>query len=144
MARVRSDTRGISLHTPLFDRFEGTGRASLGDLARDLADILGARRAVSGAAPGVLAWGLTGIGDFSPGSEADQRRLAAQIASVIEKFEPRLSRVRVTPLGKGGDFRFTLEADLVQSAGRSIRLRILAPRRGGALGADVVMIGDAG
>lgn len=141
MAQVRSDSAGIRLHTPLFDRFERSGNADLQDLARDLADILGARRAISGSVPGVLNWGLTGIGDFSPASEQDRQQLAAQIASVVEMFEPRLSRIKVTPLDEGRDFRFDLEASLTQKAGRSIRLRILAPRRGGALGADVVLIG---
>lgn len=143
MAQIRSDSRGIRIHTPLFDRFQGAGRASLEDLARDLADILGGRRAIPGTVPGVLAWGLQGIGGFSPGSEEDRNRLASQIAATVEKFEPRLSRISVTPIGTGGEFRFNLEADLTQESDRSIRLRILTPRHGGSLGADVVVIGDS-
>ena len=144
MAQIRSDTANVSIHTPLFDRFASADAASLHDLARDVAEILGGRRVISGSAPGVLAWGLDGIGGFSPGSEEDRGRLAAQIVAVVEKFEPRLEGVRVTPIDSGGEFRFNLEANLTQVAGRSIRLRILTPRRGGSLGADVVVVGDSG
>lgn len=137
-------SRQLVLHTPLFDRFEHDRRATLADLARDLADVLGARRAVPGNVPGVLAWGLDGIGDFSPSSEEDRERLADQIARAVEQFEPRLARVAVTPVEHGGEFRFNLEADLMHQAGGVVRLRILAPRRGGALGAEVHMVGGKG
>lgn len=141
MAQPPSTPRELSLHTPIFDRFEHGRNATLADLARDLADLLGARRAVRGNAPGVLSWGLEGIGDFVPTSEEDRQRVADQIARLVERFEPRLDRVTVTPIEAEGEFRFNLEAELVHRAGGSIRLRILAPRRGGALGAEVHMVG---
>jgi len=138
---VTRETGGIAIHTPLFDRFERGRSVGLPELARDLADILGARRAIPGNVPGVLAWGLQSIGDFSPSSEEDRERLADQIARAVERFEPRLADVSVTPVEHGGEFRFNLEADLVNRAGGTVRLRILAPRRGGALGADVRLVG---
>ena len=141
MSQIYSSTQHVSIHKPLFDRFEGTGPATLQDLARDIADILGARRAFRSYAPGVLRWGLTGIGGFSPGSEKDQELLAAQIAETIEAFEPRLTNVSVRPIGTSGEFRFNVEADLTQEKGQAIRLRVHAPTRGGALGAQVVLLG---
>ena len=138
MALSRSRAGGIALHTPLFDRFTGPGRSGLGDLTRDLADILGARRAIPGRLPGVLSWGLDGIGDFSPSSDEDRHRLADQIARLIDMFEPRMENVVVTPLSHDTEFRFTVEASLVRRGGGAVRLRILTPRRGGA---DVSMMG---
>ena len=143
MAADRQHSGEEELPAPLFDRFEGQRSATLNDLCRDLADIIGARREGFGAAPGVLAWGLTGIGTYSPVSDRDQQRLAGQIASAITRFEPRLERVKVTPGEASGNFRFTVEASLVGEAERAIRVRIIAPRRGGALGADVVHIGGS-
>lgn len=116
----------------------------MGDLTRELTDILGARRAISGRVPGVLAWGLEGIGSFSPASEEDQRKLANQITRLIERFEPRLENVVVTPVANNTEFRFVLDASLVRQGGGSVRLRILTPRRGGQLGADVQMVGARG
>ena len=144
MALARTEAGGLALQTPLFDRFERPGRSHLGDLTRDLADILGARRAIPGQVPGVLAWGLEGIGNFSPSSEEDQQRLANQIARTIERFEPRLENVVVTPIAHDTEFRFTVDASLVRRGGGSVRLRILTPRRGGGLGADVSMVGARG
>ena len=141
MAIAPSEARGSALSTPLFDRFERPGRSNIRDLAREVADILGARRAVPGRMPGVLAWGLDGIGTYSPSSEDDQRRLANQITRLIERFEPRLENVVVTPVESKTEFRFTLEASLVRQGGGAVRLRILTPRRGGTLGADVSVAG---
>ncbi len=131
----------VNLHTPLFDRFESGRPADLGSLARDIADILGARRAHRGALPGVLSWGLPDMSGLTPTSEKDQETIAAMVERVIERFEPRLENVRVIPVRDAVDFTFTLEADLVQSKDDSITLRILSPRRGGALGADIEVIG---
>ncbi len=141
MVLSRAQAGGVALHTPLFDRFIGSERSSLGDLTRDLADILGARRAIPGRLPGVLSWGLEGIGNFSPASEDDQRRLADQITRLINRFEPRMENVVVTPIDHDTEFRFTVEASLVRRGGGAVRLRILTPRRGGGLGADVSMVG---
>lgn len=144
MAIARSEAPGLGLPTPLFDRFERPGRSHVRDLTRDLADILGSRRAVPGQVPGVLAWGLEGIGTYSPSSEDDRRRLANQIARLIERFEPRLENVVVTPVESSTEFRFTLEASLVHQGGGGVRLRILTPRRGGTLGAEVSVVGTRG
>ena len=88
MAAHPRDKRGLSLHTPLFDRFESGRPATLASLARDVADILGARRVR--AAPGVLGWGLSGISGASATSEDDRNRIASHVAAAIERFEPRL------------------------------------------------------
>ena len=126
--------------TPLFQRFESDRRADLDDLANDIADILGARRAIPGRVPGVLGWGLPGTSGLAPQSDKDRSDVATIIAATIERFEPRLQNVRVTPAAKSVDFAFVLEAELVQTDDRSVMLRILSPRRGGALGADVAVI----
>ena len=142
MARHPSDNQNLSLHTPLFDRFESSRPADLQSLARDIADILGARRATPGPAPGILGWGLPGIAGLSPASEDHRQRMASVIAAAINRFEPRLAGVRVAPESGGGDFSFTVSANLVLEGDRAVALRILAPRRGGALGADVLVLGD--
>ena len=142
MAVTPQGSRNVSLHTPLFDRFQSSRRAGLASLARDIADILGARRAVPGLAPGVLGWGLPGTGGYSPGSPDDRERLAAMIANAITRFEPRLTNVKVAPNEVEGEFSFSVSASLIQEEGAPITLRVLAPRRGGGLGADVVVLAD--
>lgn len=137
MARPNQDGRERNLHTPLFDRFQSAQRAGLASLARDVADILGARRVMPGFAPGVLGWGLPGTGGFSPGSTEDRERLAALIANAITRFEPRLSGVKVQPDEVDGEFCFSVSANLVQEDEQPVTLQILAQRRGGGLGADV-------
>ena len=142
MAQISPANRSPALHTPLFDRFQSAQRAGLGSLARDIADILGSRRAVPGQAPGILGWGLPGIGGFSPSSDEDRQRLAKLIANTLNQFEPRLTDIRVVPEVSSGEFSFSVSAQLIEQSGRSIALRILAPRRGGGLGADVMVLGD--
>jgi len=142
MALSPSDSRAPRLHTPLFDRFASNRPADLRSLARDIADILGARRAKTGLAPGILAWGLPSLGNMSPASEADRPRVASAIAEALNRFEPRLSGVRVTPDSEAGEFAFSVSANLIQQGGEVVSLRILAPRRGGALGADVLLLND--
>ena len=62
---------------------------------------------------------------------------------MIEQFEPRLEQVRVVPDDDTTDFNFHVEAELVRpDENRSIRLRVLSPRRGGGLSAEVEAIGD--
>lgn len=139
--RTLEGSEYVNLHTPLFDRFESPRAATLGHLARDVADILGARRIFRGALPGVLGWGLPDMSGFTPTSEKDREAIAEMIAAAIERFEPRLENVRVTPMEQSVDFTFTLEADLVQMNDESVTLRILSPRRGGALGADIRVLG---
>jgi len=88
----------------------------------------------------VLGWGLPDLIGYSPCSEKDRKTVAAAIAQAINRFEPRLNRVQVTPVGTSVDFTFVLEAELSQSPGELMKLRILSPRKGGALGADVTVI----
>lgn len=142
MARraIDNQTYGVSLLTPLFDRFESDRAATADDLARDLADILGARRSLMGRVPGVLGWGLPGLSGLAPNSDKDREEVASIITATINRFEPRLEHVRVTPVPGSFEFRFILEAELVQANDESVTLRILSPRRGGALGADIDVI----
>ncbi len=130
-----------SLLTPLFDRFESNRPTGLAGLARDIADILGARRTLPGRVPGVLGWGLPGMAGLAPNSEKDRQEVALLIEKVIERFEPRLTDVRVTPIPGTVDFAFNLEARLEQLEDDGVLLRIMSPRPGGALGADVTVIG---
>ena len=130
------------MYTPLFDRFESDREADLDGLARDIADILGARRGYQGNLPGVLSWGLPPMQGLSPSSPKDRDRIAAYIQEAIEKFEPRLENVNVIPIEGRFDFSFQLEAELVSLDNSEITLRIFSPRRGGGLGADVTVIGD--
>ncbi len=126
--------------TPLFDRFQSDQPAGLDELARDIADILGARRVFSGRAPGLLGWGLPGIAGLAPNSEKDREEVATIITTIIERFEPRLERVQVTPIPDTVEFSFLLEAELIQTGDEMVTLRILSPRRGGALGADIAVL----
>ena len=143
-ARVRSEQHGgPNVPTPLFDRFESDRNAGLPELARDLANILGGRRATPGRAPGILNWGLPSFIGLSSISAEDRRRIAHAIVTAIEEYEPRLERVRVTPVMDSPGFSFRLDADLVQPEDRTVSLRILSPRTGGGLSAEVAVVGDA-
>ncbi len=130
------------MQTPLFDRFESDKEATLDSLARDIADILGARRGLQENLPGVLGWGLPSMIGLTPAAEKDRLMVANFIQEAIEKFEPRLVNVNVIPLeGASIDFSFQLEAILVlDDDSEEVTLRILSPRRGGALGADVKIV----
>lgn len=127
---------------PLFDRFGPDGNDGLDALARDIADIIGARRAFTGRGVGILNWGLPGMIGLTPSSDADRSQIAAYIRDALIQFEPRLEGVTVTPIEESADFAFALEAYLTSSDDESLKLRILSPRRGGGLGADVVIIGN--
>ena len=130
------------MRTLLFDRFESERESGFDTLARDLADLLGARRAFSQTMPGILNWGLSGLSGLNPESHQDRARLAQQIEAVIEQFEPRLQHVHATPVEDTSEFAFELEATFMESGHESISLRILAPRRGGGLGAEVIVLGQ--
>jgi len=132
------------MRTLLFDRFESDHESGFDTLARDLADLLGARRPFSQTMPGILNWGLSGLSGLNPASHQDRVRLAQHIESVIEQFEPRLQHVRATPVEDTTDFAFELEATFTGSGDESLSLRILAPRRGGGLGAEVIVLGQGG
>ena len=128
------------VHTPLFDRFESDRESGLEELARDVADILGARRAFKCDLPGVPGWGLPDLSGLSPASSRDRERIAEYVAQAIERFEPRLERVNVTPMEDTGDFMFRIDAELLVPEGEPVTLRILCPRLGGGVGAEVVVI----
>lgn len=132
----------MAIKDTLFDRFDSRDTASLGSLARDLADILGARRAFSRTMGGVLDWGLGGTAGLVPSVEQHKQFVADDIARTIAQFEPRLEAVSVTPLADANDFAFRLDARLVGEDDDSVTLRILSPRRGGGLGADIVVLGS--
>lgn len=136
---ARSVVPEVGLRSQLFDRFEGRGGSGADRLSADLADLLGSRRAYPRNLPGILSWGLPGMAGISPGSDSDRERVAEYIAGAIRRFEPRLANVVVTPAGEGVDFSFVLEAQLADRGGEGVRLRVLAPRRGGGLSADVAV-----
>ena len=132
---------GTSVETLLLDRMESDRPGDWNLLARDIANLLGARKAFRGRAPSVLGWGLPGMSGLSPNSDAHRRRIAGMIAAAIERFEYRLTDVSVNPVENTSDFVFELQGRL-RNAGKSgaVLLRILAPHRGGALSADVELV----
>ena len=128
----------------LFDRFHSARRPDISDFARDVADVLGARRAFSRPMPGVLNWGLPSMAGLNPTSEADRAYVAMCIAELLQQFEPRLAHVNVAPISNAREFAFALEGELLDDEDlEPLTLRILSPRRGGGLGADVVVVGTS-
>lgn len=126
----------------LFDRFDPGTKQGVKTLARDIADILGARRAFAQRMGGVLNWGLPDIAGLAPSVEQHRQYVADEIAHVLTQFEPRLDSLSVTPIPDSKDFAFRLEAHLIDAEDETLTLRILSPRRGGGLGADVVVVGS--
>ena len=126
--------------TTLFDRFETDGDARPEALAADLADILGGRRLFQARSLGVLGWGMPPMSNITSRSVSDRRQVAEYIADTIDRFEPRLEDVRVTPMKDAVDFQFRIEARLVEDESSSLTLRILAPQIGGGLGAKVMVL----
>ena len=124
----------------LFDRFGAGSSEGIDSLARDVADLLGGRRTQAERGLGVISWGMAGTSGVAPSREEDRRRMAARIAETLRLFEPRLTGVRVTPLEDTSEFSFDLVANLAGSEHESVALRIVCPRRGGALGADVTVL----
>ena len=126
----------------LFDRLEGAGTDSVPErLARDIADILSARRTLeSSARYRVLAFGLPSLDAIRGRSGANKRRVAGYIAQTLRAFEPRLRAVSVTPLEDEVEFRFRIEADLVGNDAASVTLRVRSPLPGGGLGAEAVVL----
>ena len=126
----------------LFDRLEGSGADSVPErLARDIADILSARRILeSPARHGVLAYGLPSLDSITRRSPDNKRRVAGYITETLRAFEPRLRSVRVTPIEEEVEFQFRIEAELVGDDGGSVTLRVLSPLPGGGLGAEAVVL----
>ena len=124
----------------LFDRFESDRDPGIPGLLRDIADLLGARRSWSQPLPGILSWGLAGASGLNPESAVDREYLASQIVEALTRFEPRLAGINVIPVEDSKNFSFRLEATLLASEDESLTLRILAPRIGGGLGAEVLVL----
>ncbi len=130
---------GTGVPSQLFDRFESGRPTDTDTLSRDLADLLGSRRAFGMDLPGILGWGLPGMAGISAGSDTNRQRVAEYITNAIRRFEPRLRNVEVAPREGTEEFAFTLSAG-VAGQSEAVRLRILAPRRGGGLSADVALV----
>ena len=126
----------------LFDRLEGAGTESVPErLARDIADVLSARRIQeSSSRYGVLAWGLPSLDSITRRSLDNKRRVAGYIAQTLRAFEPRLRSVRITPVEEEVEFQFRIEAELVGDEVATVTLRVLSPLPGGGLGAEAVVL----
>ena len=126
----------------LFDRLEGAGTTSVPErLARDIADVLSARRIQeSSSRYRVLAFGLPSLDSITRRSLDNKRRVAGYIAEALRAFEPRLRSVRVTPIEEEVEFQFRIEAELVGDEVATVTLRVLSPLSGGGLGAEAVVL----
>ena len=126
----------------LFDRLEGSGTDSAPErLARDIADVLSARRIQeSSSRYRVLAYGLPSLDAITRRSLDNKRRVAGYIAETLRAFEPRLRSVRVTPIEEVVEFQFRIEAELAGDDAASVTLRVLSPLPGGGLGAEAVVL----
>ena len=134
----------MGVQPTVLDRFMSAKKPDVADFARDVADVLGARRAFPRPMVGVLNFGLPSMAGLSPSSEADRTYVATCIAEALQQFEPRLAHVSVSPVSDAREFAFTLDAELVDDEDMEpLTLRILSPRRGGGLGADVVVVGTS-
>ena len=92
----------------------------------------------------MLNWGLAIPKSLSPAAQQDREYLARHIEDAIREFEPRLSGVQVLVLEAQGEFRYEIVARRVDPDDQTLALRVLTPRRGGGLGADIVVLGYAG
>lgn len=130
------------MYASLFDRFAKCDDDDPGILADELGDLLGGRRVYADAGLGVLAWGMPPLPNVTPAT--DQRTIAACIADALQRFEPRLERVRVTPDDSADGCSFLITATLVEEPS-AVNLRIFSPYTDGSLGAkvEVVRTGDA-
>ena len=124
----------------LFDRFDSDEDAGPERLATDLADVLGGRRVFPARGLGVLGWGMPSMSKITSRSAPHRRQVAEYIAETIDRFEPRLEGIRVTPMEDAVDFQFRIEARLVADESPVLTLRILAPQIGGGLGAKVMVL----
>ena len=121
------------------DRFGPDEDAGPEAVAAELADMLGGRRTFADASLGVLSWGLPSLLDLTADSADARQRIAACIAEAIGRFAPRLENVRVTPVEGVREFAFVIDATLVDEAS-TLRVRVLSPNIGGALGARVDVV----
>lgn len=123
----------------LLDRFEGDREAGAEALATDIADLLGSRRLYSERRMGVLAYGLPPLLNRVARSADDRQYVAGCIADALERFQPHLENVRVTPVESAADFSFVIEATVVDESS-TVTFRILSPHVGGGLGAQVEVV----
>ena len=127
------------MYANLFDRFGRDDDGNPGNLAEDLADMLGGRQIFAGRGLGVLSWGMPSMLNLTAASPNDRQYIAECIAEAIQQFEPRLERVKVTPIVGAKQFAFTIDAALIEESS-TLRLRILSPEIGGGLGAKVEVV----
>lgn len=127
--------------TPLFDRFDSGDASTIDNLLRDITDLLGARRSGPRGAPGVIAYGLPSMTGLSPRIERDRLKIASVIESAVRQYEPRMDSIQVSPIEGEDGFVFKLEGSLITEEDSSVTLRVLAPRKGGGLGADISIMG---
>ena len=127
----------------LFQRFAPVDEGDPRMLAVELADLLGGRRIFAERGLGVLSWGMPPLTNPARASEAGRLHIAECIADAIQRFEPRLERVQVTPNDDSRELSFQITASLVAEAS-TVRLRIFSHCAKGGLGAriEVVQIGD--
>ena len=128
------------MRSTLFDRFESDDPPSVDQLASDLADTLSGRRAFASRMLGVLCWGMPAMNDITSKSRSDREKVARYITETLVRFEPRLERLRVTPIVDAADYAFRIEAQIVERETSSVTLRILSPLVGGGLGTNVVVL----
>ncbi|MCK4341298.1 MAG: type VI secretion system baseplate subunit TssE [Phycisphaerae bacterium] len=102
-------------------RYEATkeedAEALMESVQRNLIRLLNARHGMSEAAPD---YGLPALTDMLAGSEEYLRQVQDAIRVAIERYEPRLRRVRVTHKTEEGDERmlvFRIDAVLVGRSG---------------------------
>ena len=127
----------------LFQRFAAVDEGDPRMLAVELADLLGGRRIFAGRGLGVLSWGMPPLANPARASETDRAHIAECIADAIQRFEPRLERVQVTPGDETEELSFRITASLVAESS-TVTLRIFSPYAKGGFGAqiEVVQIGD--
>ncbi len=107
--------------TPAQGRYEASAEedaeALMESVRRNLVRLLNARHGMSEAAPD---YGLPALGDMLAGGEQYLRAMQDAVRMTIEKYEPRLRRVRVMQQVDEGDARtlvFRVEGVLVGRSG---------------------------
>ena len=125
------------MYASLFDRFGKHDDDDPGILAGELVDLLGGRRVYNDPGLGVLCWGMPPLSNMTPAT--DNRYIAACIADALQRFEPRLERVQVTPNDAADGCSFLITATLVEESS-AINVRIFSPYAGGSLGAKVEVV----
>ena len=127
----------------LFQRFATVDEGDPCMLAVELADLLSGRRIFAERGLGVLSWGMPPLSNPARASETDRLHIAECIADAIQRFEPRLERVQVTPNDDSKELSFQITASLVAESS-TVRLRIFSPYAKGGFGAqiEVVQVGE--